>query len=221
MNKKNEIIQNLYFKENIEKRIVAVMMAVITMGFTLSLLVKVNMGTDPCTSMNLGISNLVGISLGNWQVIFNFLLLIIVIRFDYTRIGIGTFANMILVGYSLDFFNWVWSVVLPRDAFLSLPMRITVLIPALLVFIIAASVYMAVDLGTAPYDAISFIIASKMNKIPFRIVRICWDLTATMVGFLLGSTIGVITVLMSFALGPVITVVQKKIKFIENNRKSE
>lgn len=212
MSKKDEIIRNLFYKEHIGRKITAVLIAVITMGFALSWLVRVNMGTDPCTSMNLGISNLLGLSLGNWQVLFNFILLIFVIRFDYSKIGIGTLANMILVGYSLDFFSWVWNQVLPQDAFASLWIRIAVLIPALTIFILAAAVYMAVDLGTAPYDAISFIIANRQRKLPFRMVRICWDVAAATIGFLLGSTLGVVTVLIAFALGPVITLVQKKIK---------
>jgi uncharacterized membrane protein YczE len=212
MSKKDEIIKNLFYKEHIVRKIAAVLIAVITMGFTLSLLVRVNMGTDPCTSLNLGVSNLLGLSLGNWQVIFNFILLLFVIRFDYTKIGIGTLANMILVGYALDFFSWVWNQVLPQDAFHSMPIRIVVLIPALTIFILAAAVYMAVGLGTAPYDAIPFIIANSQRKIPFRVVRICWDVTAATIGYLLGSTLGVITVLMAFALGPVIAAVQKRIR---------
>lgn len=214
MSKKNEVIRNLFYKENIGRRILAVMIAVITMGFTLSLLVKVNMGTDPCTSLNLGVAKLLGMSLGNWQVLFNVILLVFVIFYDYTKIGIGTLANMILVGYSLDFFSWVWSEILPKDLFQSMSTRIAVLIPALLVFILAAAVYMAVDLGTAPYDALPFIISTLQHKISFRVVRICWDVTAATIGYLLGSTLGVITVIMAFALGPVITIVQKKISVL-------
>ena len=212
MSKKDEIIQNLFFKERIGKKIAAVLIAVITMGFTLSLLVRVNMGTDPCTSMNLGISDKLNLSLGNWQVIFNFILLLFVLRFDYTKIGIGTFANMILVGYSLDFFSWVWNQVLPQDAFASMWVRVTILFPALAVFIFAAAVYMAVDLGTAPYDALSFIISNSQSKVSFRVFRIIWDVSAATIGFLLGSTVGVVTVLMSVALGPAIIAVQKRIR---------
>lgn len=212
MSKKDEIIKNLFYKERIGRKIIAVLIAVITMGFTLSLLVRVNMGTDPCTSLNLGVSKLLGLSLGNWQVLFNFILLLFVIRFDYTKIGFGTLANMILVGYALDFFSWVWNQVLPQDAFTSLPIRIVVLIPALTIFIFAAAVYMAVDLGTAPYDALPFILSNMQHKVPFRVVRIGWDVTAATIGYLLGSTLGVITVLMAFALGPVIAFVQKKIR---------
>lgn len=83
--------------------------------------------------------------------------------------------------------------------------RILVMIPALFIFIIAASAYMGASLGTSPYDAISYILADKVKKVPFRVVRICYDLVVCVAGWALGSTLGVVTVIMSLALGPVIT----------------
>lgn len=194
-----------------KKRILYVLLAVIMMGFSLSFLIRINFGTDPCSAMNLGIARHLHLSFGNWQVLLNFILFIIVIVFDRSQIGWGTLANMILIGYTVDFFRWLFDLLLPDNAFSSLPVRILVLIPALFLFIVAAAVYMAVELGTAPYDAIVFIISNKFSKIPFRLIRIIWDMTACLIGFLLGSTIGVVTLMMAFLLGPVIAWVKEKI----------
>ncbi len=194
-----------------KKRILAVLAAVIIMGFSLSFLIRLNFGTDPCSSMNLGISNKLSLSFGSWQVIFNSLLFIIVILFDRTQIGWGTLANMLLVGYCADFFTWLFDQILPADAFHSLLIRIAVLIPALILFILSAAVYMAVDLGSAPYDATVFILASRFRKIPFRVIRMAWDLTACIIGFLMGTTIGFITIAIAFLLGPVIAWVKSRL----------
>lgn len=135
----DKIIDNIFHKKNFVKRTAAVIVSVITMGFAVSLLINVNMGTDPCSSMNLGVSKQLGLSLGNWLVLFNLLLFIIVIRYDYTKIGIGTLVNMVLVGYSVDFFSWVWNKILPMNMFHLLFVRIAVLIPTLVIFIIAVA----------------------------------------------------------------------------------
>lgn len=74
-----EFIQEMYQKKNFWGRLVAVILAVITMGFSLSWLVLVDMGTDPCTSMNLAISAKLGMSIGNWQALFNSVLFVFVI----------------------------------------------------------------------------------------------------------------------------------------------
>lgn len=198
-----------------KKRILAVVLAVILMGFSLTFLIRLNFGTDPCSSMNLGISNMLGISFGNWQVIFNLILFIIVILCDRSQIGWGSLVNMFLIGYSVDFFGWILDHTLPTDFFTGLGIRIAILIPSLTLFILAAGIYMAVDLGSAPYDAVVFILASKLKKIPFRAVRMSWDITACILGYLLGSTIGLVTVVMAFSLGPVISLVKIKIdKFL-------
>ena len=100
--------KSLYQKENFVKRLILVILAVILMGFCLSFLVLADLGTDPCTLMNLAISKKLGMSLGNWQALFNCFLFIFVILFGVDQIGFGTLANMFLVGYSLDFFTWLW-----------------------------------------------------------------------------------------------------------------
>ena len=51
--------------KNVDKaRLVIVVCAVIMMGLALSFLNRTNLGTDPCTMFNLGMSRLLGISLG-------------------------------------------------------------------------------------------------------------------------------------------------------------
>jgi uncharacterized membrane protein YczE len=183
------------------------------MGFALSFLVLVNMGTDPCTSMNLAISAKIGWSLGNWQAFFNIILFLIVISLGCNNIGFGTIANMFLVGYALDFFSWIWSMLLPSGLFSSMVVRIIVLIPSLLIFVLAAAVYMNVDLGTAPYDAIPFVIFTRLKeKIPFRFVRMGFDITVIIIGCCFGAKIGIVTVLMAFLIGPTVTLVGNRLK---------
>ncbi len=212
-----EFIQGMYQKKNFGGRLVAVILAVITMGFSLSWLVLVDMGTDPCTSMNLAISAKLGMSIGNWQALFNSVLFVFVIFLGKENIGFGTLANMFLVGYSLDFFSWLWTKFgIPAYFEASFLLRALVLLPALIVFIFAASVYMDVELGTSPYDAISFIVAKYLPKVPFRFVRIVYDILVIIVAWIFGAKIGIVTILMGFTLGPVITFVGIKIsRFIK------
>lgn len=199
------------FRNVDKKRLMLVVVSVIIMGASLAFLYRTDFGTDACSCLNLGISTQLGMTLGNWQVIFNCILFIFVILFAKNQIGWGTLANMFLVGYSFDFFSWLLNQVLPADFFTGMITRIAVTIPALFIFVISAATYMAVELGTAPYDAIPFIVASKIEKVPFRIVRIIWDVTSFMIGWALGSTLGVVTVIMAFTLGPVITWIKEHV----------
>ena len=84
-------------------RLLIMLIAVIMMGFSLSLLVMTKFGTDPCSSMNYGISGLLHLSFGNYQVIFNVVLLVLMILFYRSVIGFGTLGNWsgILLTFSL------------------------------------------------------------------------------------------------------------------------
>jgi uncharacterized membrane protein YczE len=199
-----EILNGFFNKEHFFKRLFIVVIAVIMMGFFLSWLLLVDLGTDPCTFMNNSISSKIGMSLGNWQALLNVILLVFVIIFGGRNIGFGTIANMFLVGYSIDFFSWVWSKVLPSGLFDSWAVRIAVLFPALILFVLSAAIYMNMDMGTAPYDAIPFIISSRLPKLPFKLIRILFDLTVTVIGLVFGGKIGIVTVLMVFLIGPVV-----------------
>ena len=211
-----KFIQGMYQKKNFGVRLTAVILSVIVMGFALSLLVLVDLGTDPCTSMNLAISEKIGMGIGNWQALLNTIIFVFVILLGRENIGFGTLANMFLVGYSLQFFSWVWDKILPAGLFDSMAVRILVLIPALAIFVVSAAVYMDVKLGTAPYDAIAFIIAKWMPKVAFRLIRMAFDFTVIVIAFLFGGKIGIVTILMGFTLGPVIGAVGEKIgRFIE------
>lgn len=202
-----EFIRKLYCKKNFGKRLFLVIAAVITMGFSLSWLVQVNFGTDPFTSLNLAVAEKIGIPMGHWQAGFNTFLFLFVIFLGREYIGFGTIANMFLVGYSLDFFSGVWARVLPTGFFDSMPVRIAVLIPALAVFIFAVAVYIDVELGTAPYDAIPFMLDKYQSKLSFRLLRGIYDCSYMAAAWLLGAKIGVVTLVIAFTLGPIITYV--------------
>ncbi|MEG1291335.1 MAG: hypothetical protein RSD28_03440, partial [Lachnospiraceae bacterium] len=68
-----------------KKHIISVILAVILMGFALSILVLVNLGTDPCSCMNLGISSKLGLSFGTWLLMFNITLFLLVLCLDRSK----------------------------------------------------------------------------------------------------------------------------------------
>ena len=92
-----EIIQGFYQKKHFWTRLILVIAAVILMGFALSWLLLVDLGTDPCTLLNQTISTRLGISIGNWQALFNIVLLIFVIVFGGRNLGFGLFHRLFLL----------------------------------------------------------------------------------------------------------------------------
>lgn len=198
-------------RPRMERRIPAVFFCIFMMGVCVAVLDRISLGTDPCSSFNLGMSNLIGWSFGTWQMVFNIFLLIIVLRFDTSRIGLGTVLNGFGVGYVADFTMYILDFFPMISDTMPLYWRWAILLCVGVVFLIVVSIYMVVDMGVAPYDAMPQIISKKL-KVSFRWVRIGWDVVMMTAGFLLGSTIGPMTFLVAFGLGPMVGAVAKRIE---------
>ncbi len=195
---------------NFKKRLTVMNVGVFLMGLFLSLLIKVDLGTDPCTFMNWTISEKLGILFGTWQLLLNASLFIIVLLFGRKFIGFGTIANMVFVGYVANFFKWLWEKTLPEYLFTDMPYRAVIFALALLFFIISVSFYINANMGVAPFDAVPQIVSERvLKKIPFAIIRMCYDFLVILIGMIFGGTPNIGIVLMALFLGPVISAVGK------------
>lgn len=204
-----------------KNRLIMVIIGVMLQGFGLSLLIKLNLGTDPCSCLTQGVIRYVPISFGTAQLLCHLVTFLFVIRFDMSLIGFGTIGNMVFLGYIADFWGWVWNKTVPEGFFQQAGVRYGLLVPVLIVFILGASTYMTAGLGTSPYDGLPFILSNHVKKLPFKVVRMIWDVSFMAAGFLLGGDVGIVTVAVAFFLGPVITWVGKKLKrFISDGNES-
>ena len=209
-----KLYNHLFCQPHMARRIPVLIISVILMGMCVAFFEKVQVGTDPCTVFNLSMAQNVlhWQNLGTWQLIFNLILLAVILLLKEGRfIGLGSLANMVLVGFSRDFFKPIVEWLLPGDVH-SLLVRGGVFVPTMLLFLFAVAFYMVTDLGTAPYDAISQIIAARQKKLSFAVVRILFDSTFAALGVLLGGQIGIFTVAACFFLGPVISAIAAKFR---------
>lgn len=193
------------------KKVFITLISVIFMGISLSVLNIIDWGMDPFTYMNVSISAKIGWTLGNWQILLNVLMFIPVIIWGRKHIGIGTVFNMVLVGYTVDFCMWIWGKVGLAKYLENTAVYIIAMIIMVAVFIVSAATYMAADLGTAPYDALSMMISEKLPKVSFTVVRLLWDVITVVIGFIFSGKLGVVTVLMVLFLGKTVEIVREKL----------
>lgn len=207
-----------YLTKEMQKRILLMLVGVFFMGVGVQFLNRTNLGPDPFSAMNYGFSAMCGLSFGTTQLIFNIILFLIVFVVDRKKFGLGTIGNMVVVGYSADFTGWVIEKLgIWPEGELSFGMKLAIMIPTLILFLFAAALYMNCGLGTSPYDALPVLLHQGMEKatkkqIPYKFMRMLYDGIATIVAFLVGGTVGVVTVLMVFTLGPCVDFVSGLVK---------
>lgn len=202
-------IKNIFIRKPFGKRLALMLTGVIVMGICVAFLKMCHLGTDPFAAVNYGLSNLTGIDFGTLELIFNGVLLIFVLLNDISRLGFGTLGNMIVVGYTADFTNYLMDRFFGITEFSYLPVRIGVMFLALIVFVFAVALYINAGLGSSAYDALPFIIHEKLQNVTGKQfkqkwVRIGFDAVFTILGFVFKGEAGIITILMVLSLGPVI-----------------
>lgn len=202
------------FKKPFGKRLILMLLGVFIMGICVSVLRRVHLGTDPFSAMNYGLEKLLPISFGTLELITNGTMFFIVIFFNRKRLGLGTLGNMVLVGYTADFTDFITERCLGIGEITVLSTRIVVMLIAVTIFVFGVALYINAGLGESPYDGLPYIITNGLSKalkkdVPFTAVRIGFDAFFTVVAYLLGGEAGIITILMVLSLGPVISFVAK------------
>lgn len=192
------------------RRIGMVLLGNLFIGLAVALFRVSALGTDPFTTMNLGLSDLFNLSFGIFQLIINGFLLIITIAFYRQSIGLGTLVNMVSIGFISDFFVNIFTHYFSDLSLLSL--RLTLMIFAVFVISLGVALYITPELGMAPYDALAFVVEKlSHNKIPFAVARISTDITCVVIGFSLGATVGIATVISAAFTGPIVQFFRQKV----------
>ncbi|MGX7262594.1 YczE/YyaS/YitT family protein [Enterococcus crotali] len=165
-------------------------------------------GLDPYTAANIGIGSVLNLSLGVYQLLINLAILVLVFIFGRQYIGIGTVINMVLAGFFIDFYTWVYTSFFTIK--LNLFSQSLLLIFGVLIFTFGASFYMSAKVGNAPYDAIAPIIV-KHTGAQYRLVRVVQDIIFVIIAFIFGGPVGIGTVINAFFTGPFIDFWNKKV----------
>lgn len=207
---KNKVnFKEFIFKKPFGKRILLMLIGVILMGICVAVLKMTELGNDPFSAVSYGLRDITGISFGTIELLFNGLLFLIVIIFDYQRLGFGTIGNMVIVGYMADFTTYLMNM-MGITGFDNQIVNVIVMLVALAIFVFAVALYVNAGLGASPYDVLPYIIHERcVPRVKFKFVRIGFDAFFTIIAFIIKGAAGIITVLMVLALGPVIELVSK------------
>jgi len=175
------------------------------LGVTLFLLA--NLGADPFNVLIQGIfrttSQIPGWPIGthgNTHIAICFLIIVVLLIADRSYIKAGTILCMIFGGPIIDVFTAILEG--PFQSVDSLVAKILVNGLGCVILAFGMTIVIKSDAGTGPNDLVAIVTADKLKK-NFGVVRIITDVTFVLVGFLLGGSIGIGTLICAFLIGPV------------------
>lgn len=180
---------------------------ILSLGATLLRSSKI-LGLDPFTAVNIGMSNHLHMSLGLYQLLANLVIFVFVLFLDRHMIGIGTIMNMVLVGFEIQIFTQFYQQIFPEG--INFFVIVANAFLGLILFTAGSSIYMAPNLGVAPYDAIAPIVSSRLH-IKYKTARVIQDILFLIAAVLAGGPVGFASIIVAFFAGPLIAYWNKHI----------
>lgn len=171
-------------------------------GASVALLVRADLGLDPWNVLHQGISGRTGQSIGLVVIAVSVVVLVLWVPLRQ-RPGVGTVANVVLVGLSLD----LTLMILPAPT--DLRWRVAYLVVGIVGNAVATALYIGAGLGPGPRDGLMTGLAAR--GVSIRVARTCIELTVLVAGWLLGGTVGVGTVAFALSIGPLVHVLSPRL----------
>ena len=183
--------------DRIPLRCVMLLLGLVAYGVSSGLILQAGLGVDPWDVLHQGLARTFGGQVGTWTIAVSLVVLLLWFPLRQ-RFGVGTFANAIVVGLCINVTVWL---VPPQHTPV---LQVVVLVAAVLLNGLATGLYIGAGFGPGPRDGLTTALAARGYQI--RLVRTAIEVTVLAVGWLLGGSVGVGTVLYAVSIGPLMHV---------------
>jgi uncharacterized membrane protein YczE len=192
-------------------RLARLLLGLTLFGIGLALMVVADLGLSPWDVLHQGISRRTGIPIGTVVIIMGFAVLLLWIPLK-ERIGIGTVANAVVIGLVLD-----GALLVLPETLEDLAVRWAALLAGVVLVAVGSGFYIGAGLGPGPRDGL-------MTGLARHGISIAWaragiETTVLVVGWLLGGTVGVGTVIFAFGMGPLVQFFLQRLSVIPVSQK--
>lgn len=181
------------------RRAVQLAVGLVLYAASIAALVRSGLGNMPWDVLGQGVSLRLGVSLGTATLGLSVLVLLCWIPLRQ-RPGIGTVANVLVIGLLVDPFLALLGG-LPDP--LALPAAIGLAAGGVLLNGVATACYIGARLGPGPRDGLMTGLVARTGR-SVRLVRSTIELTVVLTGWVLGGTVGLATAAYALGIGPLV-----------------
>lgn len=174
-------------------------------------MINANLGLSPWDVLHEGISNKLGITMGMSTIVVGIIVVIMDVILG-ENVGWGTVLNMLLVGLFLDIIMFTNIIPVAKN----IVSGIIMLFIGMVLMGFGMVLYLGCGLGSGPRDGMMVAFQKKTNK-SVKSIRASMEICALGIGYLLGGTAGIGTIITAIGLGYFIQIVFKLCKFKGEN----
>jgi uncharacterized membrane protein YczE len=187
----------------VRRRLPRLLLGLELCGLGLGLIILADLGLDSWDVLHQGISDHTGIPIGTVSILVGFAMFAISLPLG-ERIGLGTLLNVLLIGLTIDAVLWV------LDEPSSLLVRWPFLVGGIVLFGVGSGFYIGAGLGPGPRDSVMTAVSARGFRIGW--VRTVIELTVLALGWFLGGSVGIGTVLFALTIGPLVAFFLRRLR---------
>jgi uncharacterized membrane protein YczE len=176
-------------------RLVRLYAGLVGFGVSLALMVRADLGLGPWDVLHQGIARHLGVQIGWVTIAVSALVLLAWIPLRQ-RPGLGTVSNVVVVGVSVN----VTLDLLPAG--IDLGGRVALLVGGVLLNAVSTGLYIGAGFGPGPRDGLMTGLAARGHSLGG--VRTAIELSALALGFALGGSVGIGTLVYALGIGPLV-----------------
>src|SRR3954470_14672986 len=180
----------------VTRRLVQLYLGLVLYGTSMALQLRAGLGLDPWDVFHQGISQHTSLSFGTVTMITGACVLLAWIPLRQLP-GLGTISNVFVIGLSVD----AALGVIPAAGPLSV--QIAMLASGVFLNAVAGACYIGAGFGPGPRDGLMTGLVRRTGG-SVRVIRTSIEVTVLSVGFLLGGTVGLGTVVYAVSIGPLL-----------------
>jgi uncharacterized membrane protein YczE len=176
------------------KRLAQLYIGLVVYGISTSLLVLGRHGLVPWDVLHQGLSRHTGVAIGTWSILISVAVLVFWVPL-HEKPGIGTISNAIVVGGTMDVVLGLTPEIHNSVA------RWSFCLGGVLLNGVATGMYIGAGLGPGPRDGLMTGLARTTRR-SLRLVRAGIEAIVLALGWVLGGSVGIGTVVYLVAIGP-------------------
>ncbi|PGT79086.1 YitT family protein [Bacillus sp. AFS040349] len=181
-------------------RILFYLIGLFLMGFGVTLTIKADLGAGAWDALNVGLSNVIGLTVGSWVIIIGVILIFINALIVRGKPKLLAVVTILLIGFSVDF----WLIVVMNKVHLStLVLQVISLIAGIILIAIGVAMYLQTKFPANPIDQLMISLHERFH-LNFMIAKTIGEVTALILAFILQGPIGIGTIIITFLIGPMI-----------------
>lgn len=194
-------------KKNFWVRLIKLIFGLFLHGLGIVMQIQANIGYAPWDVLHTGLATTIGVTIGQASIAVG-LALLFVNSILKEPLGLGTVLNMLLVGIFVDLI--LMTGLIPQmDHLIS---GIALLIIGLIVLAFGVYFYIGSGFGAGPRDTL-MVALNRRLRIPVGLARTSIEMTALVIGWLLGGMVGIGTIMAVFLIGLILQVLFDWLRF--------